>query len=283
MKKALCIASAVFLLAGMASAELVPLRLVADFADMPDNTLQHPSPFGTGLTPGSGPGYDANGNPVIDVDPCPGDPVTINLWAEVDLDHQWNGLGFDMHCVCSGPGECFASATLDIAVDKWTVKSATGNFRVKLADQGGYARWDPGSDNYADCSDPNDLVTMVSVTYANLGGDGDIGLGATSYYSAGEYFVATRGTWFKLGTITMDCADCCPGTCELYLSYQPTNFVGGLKGESIIYYGWGAAGIVNSDDHLGDLSDVPLVTLNCVPEPASLILLALVGLVLRRR
>ena len=272
MKKVLCVASALFLLAGMASAGLVPLRIVASPVDYPVSPDDGPV-FGAPLTPGVGDGYDANGNPYVEFPECSGS-VTFNVWAEVDLDHSWNGLGLDIHATNGG----FASMTLDIAPTAWAVVGLNGKFKLQTYT---LARWNTGSDAYGDSSGDN--ITMVAVTEAGLGGAGDIGMGATSVYDAGSYayVLEQRGTWFKIGTVTAECFAC--GETEIYLSYQPTNFQGGLKGESIMYYGWGAAGIVNLDENLGQLSDVPLITLNCVPEPASLILLALAGLVLRRR
>jgi hypothetical protein len=266
MKKALCVASALLLLAGVAGAELVPLRIVADATDLPVSPAA--SPFGGPLQPGMGADFDANGNPVFG---APG-TYTLNLWAEVGLADVWNGLGIELVTT----GDLFASAALEIDTPLWSVVGKTGAFKVLAGNETAYDRWNPGSDNLGDST--GDFVTMAAVTESGLGGSGDVGLGATSVYDGAQYayVLEQRGTWFKLGTVTVT------GTNgQLYLAYRPTNFVGGEKGDGIMYYGWGASGIVNLDANLGAASDAALITV--VPEPASLILLALAGLAIRRR
>ncbi|MBN2445368.1 MAG: PEP-CTERM sorting domain-containing protein [Phycisphaerae bacterium] len=264
MKKALCLAT-ILLVAGFANAELVPLQLVASDYAMPVGN----QPAGIYVL-GDSSVLNGGADPVLDT---AGASVcqTYNIWANLGLapDAVWNGLGFSIHTT----GDVTASATLDILTNDWNVHGATGRWLDSGMD---FVRWNAGSDNYAD--DTGDVVTMAAVQEAGLGGLDDNGIGATSVYDwdAFEYTLGYRGDWFLLGTITV-----CGTYGDVYLDYQGTNFIGGEKGDSEIFYGYAASGIQNLDANLGVVADAPFVSF--IPEPASLILLALSGLVLRRR
>jgi hypothetical protein len=255
--------------ASLANADLVPLTLVASnytgpvSPDLPD-MLGDPAL----ITGNAGQlGYDELGNPVED--PL-GVPLTktYRIWGQIDLVHNWTGLGFSIHTT----GDLFASATLDTTVDKWEVVATNGRFKIN----GTHARWRSDSDPYADSTGDN--LTMVNLPPAGWSANGELGVGTldapTGY--GGAYQVVQRGTWFNLGELTVI------GTAgSVYLDYQPTTFEGGFKGDGIMYYGFGAEGIINLDENLNVASDVAFVTF--LPEPASLILMALAGLIIRRR
>ncbi|MBN2446453.1 MAG: PEP-CTERM sorting domain-containing protein [Phycisphaerae bacterium] len=269
MKKAICIAT-ILLAAGSANADVVPLQIVASGYEMPagnhgvpgaENVLSDPSILDNGQT-----------THLVDYS---GNSVTINIWANLGLapDKVWNGLGFGVYTT----GSIMATVNLDILSNDWNVHGPSGRWLDSGMD---FPRWNTGSDSYGDSN--GDIVTMAAIGEAGLGGVEDYGIGATTVYDWDtiQYVSGYRGDWFKLGTITVSAIG--GGAGEVYLTYRPTNFIGGSKGESIIYYGYGANGIINADENIGVMSNVPLVTLN-IPEPASLILLAIAGLAIRRR
>jgi hypothetical protein len=187
---------------------------------------------------------------------------------------------FDIHAT----GDLHADVAFDQFRPKWSVLAASGNFKVRTGDESAYQRWHASS-SLLGSSDgqPIDAVSFPQFgggEYGDgIGGAGDDGIGATSVPDTyGQYSLEQRGTWFKLGTITVT------GTQgEVFLGLQQTNFVGGEEGDGILFYGWGAGGIVNFNANLGQWSDVPFVSV-AAPEPISL-LLVLTGLVLigRRR
>ena len=259
MKKALCVVATLIVMAGMANAELVPLQIVA-------SPYEYPASPTDGSVLGDAAVLDGGANPQV----LGG--TTLNVWAKTDLNHVWNGVAFDLQTT----GDVTATAQLDLAVDKWTVRSNNGKFRINAGDELGLVRWNSGSDATANSEVAGDILKGVAVLEPGMGGTGDLGIGATSVYSGGAYTLEQRGTWFKLGTITVQGTD-----GSVFLGYQTTNFLGGLKGESIMYYGYGASGIVNLDANVGMASDAPFVTV--IPEPASFLLLALAGLAIRRR
>jgi len=253
--------------ATLAQADLVPLQLVASNYAGPTSPDVQPMLGDPALITGHAGalGYDTLGNPLETTTTAPL-TKTYPIWAQIDLDHVWNGLGFSIHTT----GDLFASASMTITPSKWIVAGATGSFKIS----GTYNRWNTGSDAYGDSTGDN--VGMVAVLEPALGGEGDLGVGATDAAYMGVWSLEQRGTWFKVGEITV-----VGKVGKVYLDYRPSNFIGGMKGDSVIYYGFGAAGIVNLDANLGADSDVAFVTY--VPEPASLILLALAGLAIRRR
>ena len=264
MKKALCVVT-ILLVAGLANAELVPLQLVASEYVMPQTTQGDAD---VENTLGDVALLDSGMDPVVDTSLTGAVCMNYKIWAKVD-EHNWKGLGFSVHAT----GDLTATVTMDVFADAWSVRGNNGKFLY-----GGttFQRWNTGSDTTASAVGDN-IVNMVAVQEPGLGGTGDIGVGATSVYGAGTpYGLGERGTWFQVGAIEV-----CGTNGGIFLDYRGTNFEGGLKGESIIYYGYAASGIVNLDENLGVIADAAFVTF--VPEPASLILLALAGLAIRRR
>ncbi|MBN2447920.1 MAG: hypothetical protein JXO22_14405 [Phycisphaerae bacterium] len=266
----------------VAVGEQVPLRVIASDLDCPSVSVTVPSPFGTGSSGlGAAPtpdlvNGDANGNPVLD---ATGGLLsqTLNLWVEADLAHVWLGVGFDIYAT----GDLYADITLSEFVPEWSVRPQNGVFKVYPGNELAYRRWAAESDFAGDSNgDPVQVLSVpgTSGDHGNgIGYDGDIGVGATSVYQNLQYELGQRGTWFKIGTITVTGSD-----GQIFLGHEPTSFVGGQKGDSIIYYGWGAAGIVNLDENLGLASDVPLLTV-VAPEPEAMLLLLMLLPVVRRR
>ncbi|MBN2445914.1 MAG: hypothetical protein JXO22_04275, partial [Phycisphaerae bacterium] len=234
-----------------ANADIKPFRIVASDIEMPTGSTPIPSPLGSGdgSGPAPAPDYingDVNGNPVLNSHGA-GGSQTLNLWVEVQGDEFWHGVSFDIYAT----GDLYAQVNIDEFAPQWQLRSQTGEFRVLPGDEQAYRRFHRLSVLQGD-SLGNRMIAEsfpgLSGDYGNgIGWDGDPGVGATSYYDTYEeqYVLGQRGTWFRLGSITVT-----GNSGEVYLGYRPSTYNGGEKGEGIMYYGWNSSGILNIDENL---------------------------------
>ena len=179
---------------------------------------------------------------------CDDSPVTLYIWADVVDGDKWIGIAMNV--------DIEGCATL---ID-------TSAFYDRQV-MGVLPSWNPGSDfsfvgdNYA---------AVAAITEQGLGGPldvPDIDNGGRGYYLIGE--------------LTVECCDPCVETA-LYLTVGASGIAraGAVPGEDDIYFGWGDDPVAS--DATGVRTALPEAIV-CIPEPASLMLLALVGLALRRR
>ncbi len=186
--------------------------------------------------------------------------MTFGVWAEIEVDwgagtwDVWNGIG--VHYMTTG------GATV--------VDSVMNN--DSHAPCGWARRWEDSSDFGG-----ADGFFLVAVTRYGLGGmlPPDFGVYPPDTYS----YVPTMGSGplkYWLGNITLACD--APG--ELYFGVGTGGIArqGGDVDSDLIYFG-SAEGM--RGDAFWQFPSVPLLT--CIPEPASLLLLGLAGLALRRR
>ncbi len=187
--------------------------------------------------------------------------VTYGVWAETGVD--WDAGTWDVW--------------IGIAVDYMT----TGGVSVvsSVMDNSDHLpgiptayRWEASSDFGG-----TDGFFLVAVTRYGLGGmlPGDAG-GVPADMWAYTPEMGVSGFVYWLGNITLACD--APG--ELYLGVGTGGIArqGGDVDSDLIYFG-AADGM--RGDAFAQFPTVPLLT--CIPEPASLLLLGLAGLVLRRR
>jgi hypothetical protein len=197
------------------------------------------------------------------VHPVVTDPVgevTYGVWAEIEVD--WDAGTWDVW--------------VGIAVDYMT----TGGVSIvdSIMNNDDHVplcwarRWEYSSDFGG-----TDGFFLVAVTRYGLGGmlPADFGVWPADIYS----YVPTMGSGplkYWLGNITLACD--APG--ELYFGVGTEGIArqGGDVDSDLIYFG-SAEGM--RGDAFAEFPTVPLLT--CIPEPASLLLLALAGLALRRR
>ena len=171
-------------------------------------------------------------------------PVTLYLWADVTPGDKWIGISLNVDIDGAGPALIDDSIIYDRMV------------------MGVLPSWNPGSDfDFA----PDNYAAVAAVTEQGLGGVLDVPDFEDSYI---------------IGELTLDCLE--EGATDLYLTVGASGVArqGALPGEDTIYFGWGDAGVASNE--VGVRTALPEAIV-CVPEPASLILLSLVGLVLRRR
>lgn len=194
--------------------------------------------------------------------------VTWGVWAEIGIDattgivDQWNAVGVD---VVEVPGLDVTTAMLnnDYAPTFWI----------------GWTRWEPGSDFGGTAGDPEPAgpdFTLINVTRFGLGAAAlPLSLGGhdtDSYYDAVE-----DRLFYLLGTITVEAPAGFVG--DLYLGTNTAGFdQSGVSGETVTF---GSATPLTGSDLFGKVADTPMVSF--IPEPASLVLVALAGLVIRRR
>jgi hypothetical protein len=231
------------------------LGVLADAGDLHIylGTPQYPEPWGAGSVSDDG----GLMHPVV-TDPV--GEVTYGVWAEIEVDwgagtwDVWNGIG--VHYMTTG----------GVTV----VDSVMNN--DSHAPCGWACRWEDSSDFGG-----ADGFFLVAVTRYGLGGmlPPDFGVYPPDTYS----YVPTMGSGplkYWLGNITLACD--APG--ELYLGVGTGGIFrqGGSAATDLIYFG-SAEGM--RGDAFAEFPTVPLLT--CIPEPASLLLLALAGMVLRRR
>ncbi len=201
------------------------------------------------------------------VHPVVTDPVgqvTYGVWAEVGINwstfvsDKWIGIGVDY------------MTTGGVTV----IDSLMNNDDHHPSPVVQAYRWEDSS-TFAS----TDGFFLVAVTRLGLGGllPSEVTGGFPPYdmYSYAPSFGSGPLTYW-LGNITLACD--APG--ELYLGVGTGGIArqGGDVDSDLIYFG--AAGGMRGDA-FGQFPSVPMLT--CIPEPASLLLLGLAGLVLRRR
>jgi hypothetical protein len=199
------------------------------------------------------------------VHPVVTDPVgevTYGVWAEVGVDWTsgvvdvWNGIAVDY------------MATGGVTV----VDSLMNNDDHNPSPLQTAYRWEDSSDFGG-----TDGFFLVAVTRFGLGGllPADVGGTPPDMYAYTPE-IGVSGIKYWLGNITLACD--APG--DLYFGVGSGGIArqGGDVDTDLVYFG-SADGM--RGDAFGEFASAPMLT--CIPEPASLLLLGLAGLVLRRR
>jgi hypothetical protein len=183
---------------------------------------------------------------------CDDAPKTLYIWADLVDGDRWIGISMNVDFDGAGAVLVETSELYDRYVPPATPLLPS---------------WNPGSDfsfvgdNYA---------AVAAITEQGLGGALDVPTidnGGRGYYLIGE--------------LTIDCLDPFEAT-DLYLTVGASGIAraGAVPGEDDIYFGFGDDPVAS--DATGVRTALPEAII-AVPEPASLLLLALVGLALRRR
>ena len=187
----------------------------------------------------------------LPVGDCSQGDVTITLWAETNYLDTWNGFGLSL---VDGQGQAMACLTGGI------INPDDGGFPV------GVNRWHPDSD--LDFGGDG-VVKGVAVTERGIGGN----------FDAYQAYVEPTSRITYLGSVVCG-LDCCPGDVYAMVNDAKINQSGVPSGESVPVY-FGIDTVPVNGRETGAMSANPLFS--CVPEPASLVLIALAGLVIRRR
>lgn len=214
------------------------------------------------------PEYADEVNPVVQCDgTCPEcDPCVLYLWAYVETGDLWNGLALRNLGFCEDGSPC---------------GDAIGGELYNGTFPGGYGqRWempesdlDPVGDNYI----------FGFAVQAPAFGLGHVLEGAGDYHIGQHYLVAQY---------EFNCGECCNidedgdgyACCSIFLGPG----LGGISrsgsdpGDCDVYFGWGDAPLPDNANTAH--SELPDAYCCCyIPEPASMLLLGLAGLFLRRR
>ncbi len=222
------------------------------------------------------------GEPSVDADPTPDLPgaypivvdtadaafsVTWGVWAEIGIDatngsvDQWNAVGVDVV-------EGGATVTTDMS-----------NTDYNPSPFGTQFRWEDGSDFGGTSGNPETAgpnFTLINVTRTGLGNASLPpslgGMDTDSYYNAGE-----DRLFYLLGTISIDVPQGYEG--DIFFGTNTAGFdQSQVDGETVTF---GSATPLTGGDLFGAIADTAMVSF--IPEPASLVLIALAGLAIRRR
>ena len=180
---------------------------------------------------------------------CTGEQV-INLWCQTDYLDVWNGMGLSLVDAAGNPLPCLTGGIIN---------PDDGGFPV------GVKRWHTDSD----LSFTGDgEVKGVAVNERGIGGN----------FDAYQIYVAPATRCSYLGSVVCG-PDCCPGPVYAMVNSAKINLSGVPTGEPVdVYFSVDTVAINGREE--GAMSANPLFI---CPEPASLVLLALAGLVIRRR
>lgn len=189
--------------------------------------------------------------------------VSAHIWAKLDPGSVFDGLSFSVHTT----GDVEATIYLFDEVANWILHPLP---QFGWYTQGTTPRWDGESDLSVDTQGGDALVAASAAVpdQSGLGGSGDTGVNV----DAGE-----NGTDFVLGTISLT-----GSAGAVYLQFEGLSLQDGAAGDTSLVYGWDASPIVDLESNQGTMADAPFMSI-VVPEPASLALLSLIGLAVRRR
>jgi hypothetical protein len=219
-------------------------------------------------------------NPSIELQ-C-GESVTYYMWAKVDVSMGDSWLGVDLGLVGADYEGMYYNPDMNpvTAPAAWRYRwngglSVDDNSPFPDTAQPGV---NPIGDYYLPFEDNhvNGVgVGVPSSKFLALGSDLDTMMVMDNDWIYGYYL---------LGEVTFTCPDPCAGeTYELFFAVGPGGIASatGGPGDDYVQFGAGDDPILNND--FWGTSSVADLTITCVPEPASLLLLGLAGLALRRR